>query len=368
MSPSTILSTFPFYPKGRVSRLQELQMITQEGNNVAVYGMNGDFDMAQNAVKGVFADKAFGEQLGNANVVLSSANSINWGRLVPQIAYHFSAYADLVKQGIIKPGSKIDIAIPTGNFGNMLSAFYAKRMGLPIGKLICASNANNVLTEFLQDGVYDIRSRSLIQTHSPSMDILVASNIERLLSEITHDPLRVGLWMSQLKADGRFVVDGETASRLREEFYAGWVGNPESLDNLRHVADETGYVMDPHSSVAQSVAQEWLDVTQTPRPIIIDSTAHWAKFAGDVRDGLIGGRENLPLEVIIGGKRRRINPNDEFAAIRHVEGLFGVSAPRSIASLREKQVRHKTRFDATAADVQEAITLYLKGRSWDSLS
>ena len=200
-------SIIVFYPYKRVSTLQELQMDTQEGDNVAVHAMKGDFDGVQGSVKEVFGDKALQRLLQEKNIALSSANSINWGRILPQIAYHISGYVELMRTGKVNPGSKIDIAVPTGNFGNLLAAFYAKQMGLPINKLICASNENNVLTQFLETGVYDIKNRKLVQTPSPSMDILIASNVERLLYAIINDPQKVSLWMNELKKDGCFTVD-----------------------------------------------------------------------------------------------------------------------------------------------------------------
>lgn len=345
-------SIMVFFPHRGVSKLQELQMVTQEGNNVAAHPARGDFDAVQAAVKATFGDKPFNDELKVSNIILSSANSINWGRILPQIAYHFSAYAELLRQGVIRQGQKVDIAVPTGNFGNILAAFYAKEMGLPIGKLICASNENNVLTEFLQTGVYDITNRKLVKTPSPSMDIKVASNVERLLYSLTNDTKKVTQWMNELKTQGRFVVDAKTKKRLQEDFYAGWVSNKECLANIAHVVDETGYLIDPHTSVAQIVGQEFIDEASEGNPLIISSTAHWAKFARDVRGALIGGEENLPLEI---------DPEDEFVAIEQVTILVpGATVPKSIAGLAEKPVLHTTIYDATQEGVEEAVTVYLQ--------
>lgn len=215
------VSIVVFYPAGGVSKLQELQMVTQEGKNVLVCALEGDFDAAQRCVKDVFGDEAFNKELLERQVVLSSANSINWGRLLPQIVYHVSGYLELVRSGAISMGDQIDVCVPTGNFGNLLAGFYAKQMGLPLRRFVCASNENHVLSEFLQTGVYDLTKRELVPTPSPSMDILVASNVERLLYAITKDSVRVRKWMRDLQTKGRFVVDEETKRVLQEEFFCG---------------------------------------------------------------------------------------------------------------------------------------------------
>ena len=227
-------------------------------------------------------------------------------------------------------------------------------MGLPVGKLICASNENNVLTEFLETGVYDKKSREWIKTPSPSMDILVASNVERLLHAITGDTKKVTQWMLQLDETGTFTVDDETREILKETFYAGWVSNEECLTNIAHVAYETGYIMDPHTSVAQVVAQEFLEEVGGTGNIVISSTAAWSKFAVAVRDALIGGRENLS---------NTIDPEDEFAAIHQVVQLFPeASVPECITGLQGKPELHTTVFDATKQGVEESINLFLANK------
>ena len=208
-----------FYPQGGVSRIQQLQMLTQEGSNVNVTAVTGNFDDAQSGVKRIFGDKDFNEALAAKGIRLSSANSINWGRLVPQIVYYFSAYADLLSSGKIEPGEAIDFTVPTGNFGDILAGFYAKCMGLPVHKLICASNANNVLTDFLRTGVYD-RQRDFFKTISPSMDILISSNLERLLYHMTEDKAKVADWMQQLQQQGRYDVGSELLAKIQQTFWA----------------------------------------------------------------------------------------------------------------------------------------------------
>ncbi|MDP2401371.1 MAG: threonine synthase, partial [Actinomycetota bacterium] len=267
-----------FYPVEGVSDIQRKQMVTQLGDNVMVYAVRGNFDDCQNAVKAAFADEAFNDELQRRHGVrLSSANSINWGRLLPQIVYYVSAYADMVASGGVKPGEPMDVCVPTGNFGNILGAYYARLMGVPIGRLICASNENNVLSDFIATGVYDISSRAFVTTPSPSMDILISSNLERLLYHLA-GPERVREWMGRLAEEGRFQVDRDTFAAMRELFTGDWVSNDDALATVRRVFDETGYLMDPHTAVAWEVAER----TVGEDPILVVSTAHWAKFAADV--------------------------------------------------------------------------------------
>ncbi|MBQ7516727.1 MAG: threonine synthase, partial [Schwartzia sp.] len=216
-----------FYPDGGVSEMQRLQMVTQKGNNVAAVAVKGNFDDAQSGVKAIFGDTSLAEKLNASGVRLSSANSINWGRLAPQIAYYFSAYADLLRQGSIKNGDLVNFTVPTGNFGNILAGFYARQMGLPIGKLVCASNQNNVLTDFLRTGYYD-RNREFYKTISPSMDILISSNLERLLYHLTGDPSRVKGWMQALAAEGRYDCGVGILQRLQNFFWADWADDAKT--------------------------------------------------------------------------------------------------------------------------------------------
>ncbi len=277
------ISIIVFYPEKHVSKIQELQMTTQEGENVSVVAIKDNFDKCQSLVKEIFNDKRFNNILKSKfKTTLSSANSINWGRLVPQIVYHVSSYVDLIRMGVISAGDQIDISIPTGNFGNILAAFYARGMGLPVRKLICASNANNVLTKFLQTGVYDIRNRSLVKTPSPSMDILVASNIERLLYLLTNNPKQVSDWMNHLKLNKFFMVDIATKNKLKDIFYADWVSNIDCLKHIKALYSETKYLIDPHTSVAHIVAERYIAKTNIIKPVIICSTAHWSKFSRSI--------------------------------------------------------------------------------------
>ncbi len=280
-----------FFPAEGVSDIQRKQMVTQRGENVSVFGVRGNFDDCQNAVKAAFNDTAFNTELHETHALkLSSANSINWGRLLPQIAYYVSAYADMVASGGVVAGERIDVCVPTGNFGNILGAYYAKMMGVPLGKLLCASNENSVLADFIATGTYDISARRFVTTPSPSMDILISSNLERLLFELA-DAGRVREWMASLSAEGRFQVDRETFRRMREHFIGDWVSNDESLGVISRVFDETGYLMDPHTAVAWEVAERLRDVN----PLLVVSTAHWAKFGADVYKALTGLLYGDPL-------------------------------------------------------------------------
>jgi len=283
-----------FYPAEGVSDIQRRQMVTQRGDNIAVYGVRGNFDDCQTAVKAAFNDTAFADELHvRHGLTLSSANSINWGRLLPQVTYYLSAYADMVASGGVLPGDEIDFCVPTGNFGNILAGFYAKRMGVPIGRLLCASNENNVLTDFIATGVYDIRDRHFRTTPSPSMDILVSSNLERQLWELTHDPEAVRGWMADLAGSGRFQVDRATFAAMREVFAADWVTNEESLDVIRGAWHEHGYLLDPHTAVAWEVAER----LRGENPVVVVATAHWAKFGADVYKALAGIDYTLPLPM-----------------------------------------------------------------------
>jgi threonine synthase len=272
-----------FYPADGVSDIQRRQMVTQRGDNVAVFGARGNFDDCQTAVKEAFGDPGFIASLHERHhLQLSSANSINWGRLMPQIIYYVSAYADMVAGGGVVAGEPIDVCVPTGNFGNILSGYYAKRMGVPIGRLLCASNENNVLTDFLATGAYDISKREFVTTPSPSMDILVSSNLERLLFELSGDHGAVRHWQESLAANGRFLVDRHTYAAMREHFSGDWVSNDESLDVIRRVWEDHDYLLDPHTAVAWEVAER----LRAENPVLVVSTAHWAKFGADVYKAL----------------------------------------------------------------------------------
>lgn len=275
-----------FYPNDGVSKTQRLQMVTQSGNNVNVAAVNGNFDDAQSGVKKIFTDKDF-ESLANAhNFMLSSANSINWGRLAPQIVYYFSAYADLVQAQEITMGEKINIVVPTGNFGNILAAYYAKKMGLPVNKLICASNSNNVLTDFIQTGVYD-RNRKFNLTISPSMDILISSNLERFLYDVSgNNNEEIAGYMKSLAEDGKYEVSDEIKASIKEIFNADFATDAETKETIKKVFDKYGYTMDTHTAVAYAVYKKYQENTGDETKTVIASTASPFKFSGSVMQAL----------------------------------------------------------------------------------
>ena len=343
-----------YYPDGGVSDVQLLQMTTQQGENVAVFAARGDFDDCQTSVKRAFGDEAFcARLLEERNVALSSANSINWGRLMPQIVYYLSAYADLVASGEIAAGDEVDVCVPTGNFGNILAAYYARRMGAPIARLLCASNENNVLTDFIETGVYDIRKRSLHLTPSPSMDILVSSNLERQLFELTgRDAQRVAGWMRELAEEGRFEVDAETKARMQGLYAAGFVTNDDCLAAIGRVFEEAGYLADPHTAVALEVARK----LRGERPVVVASTAHWAKFGADVWRGLHGlkaGAE-LPAEVAaLGG----------IELDRAIAAETGKAVPAGIEALEGAERRFSTVVDATREGVESSVEAWLAAQA-----
>lgn len=311
-----------FYPDKGVSEIQKLQMVTQEGDNVSVAAVKGNFDDAQNGVKKIFTDEEYNKLLLRNRFRLSSANSINWGRLVPQIVYYFSAYADLVAGGEIKCGDEINVVVPTGNFGNILASFYAWKMGLPVAKFICASNENNVLTDFINTGVYD-RNRRFHTTISPSMDILISSNLERFLYELTdHDDKIVKKWMEELKTSGKYTVNEETCSRLQSKFSAGFSNDTETMAAIRDTFNEYDYVMDTHTAVAKSVYDKYVKVTGDKRKTVIASTASPFKFNQSVLIALKG-------HGFVAGK-------DEFTLLGELEKLSMMNVPKALASLKNK--------------------------------
>ena len=312
-----------FYPENGVSRIQKLQMVTQQGENVAVTAVKGNFDDAQSGVKAIFSDREFNAKLNEAGVSLSSANSINWGRLVPQIVYYFSAYADLLKAGVIRAGDEISFTVPTGNFGDILAGYYALRMGLPVKKLICASNTNNVLTDFLSTGVYDKR-RTFYKTTSPSMDILVSSNLERLLSLLTGDDAYVAGLMKQLNEQGHYKVSDELLKKLKAEFSCGCCDDAAAAETIGRLWAEENYLCDPHTAVAWNVAEQFGKTCSGGAPVVVLSTASPYKFPAAVLSAL--------------GQKAG---EDEFAVMEELHARTGVPVPKNLAALREKPVRHK---------------------------
>ena len=268
-----------FYPEGGVSEAQRLQMVTQRGGNVDVCAVRGNFDDAQTGVKRIFSDEAVREKLERCNWRLSSANSINFGRLLPQIVYYCTSYARLVQGGRIRCGEPVNFCVPTGNFGDILAGEYARRMGLPVKKLICASNRNNVLTDFFSSGIYDDR-RTFYKSMSCSMDILISSNLERLLFDLAGgSPETVCSWMRSLAETGRYDVGAAARDRMAQTFAAGWCSERDTLSAIKRVFDETGYLMDPHTAVGQTVYERYAEETGDTTQTVLLSTANPYKFA-----------------------------------------------------------------------------------------
>ena len=313
-----------FYPTGGTSEIQRLQMATQEGGNVAVYAVRGNFDDAQTGVKKVFGDTQIAAELEQQGIRLSSANSINWGRLVPQIVYYFAAYAQLLKADKIEFGDEVDFCVPTGNFGDILAGYYAKQMGLPVGKLVCASNENNVLTDFLETGVYTAK-REFFKTTSPSMDILVSSNLERLLYHVTGDDAEVAALMKSLAENGSYTVRPQTLDVIRQTFACGWSSEEEVAQEIRTRYEQDGYLCDTHTAVAFHVARRH---QRAGVPMVVLSTASPFKFPRSVLAALGSAA-----------------PENDFDAMHRLEELTGHSAPQSLAELDQKPERFSTAID-----------------------
>lgn len=312
-----------FYPEEGVSPMQKLQMTTQEGSNVGVCAIRGNFDDAQSGVKAIFTDTAVRERLASQGMQFSSANSINWGRLVPQIVYYISAYCDLLKNGDIRMGDAINIAVPTGNFGNILAAYYAREMGLPVARLICASNCNNVLTDFLSTGTYD-RNRDFHTTISPSMDILISSNLERLLYHLSDgNDVQVAELMAQLSKNGCYTVSDEVREKVQALFASGWCDDEQTKEVIRQVYDKHGYLCDTHTAVAVGVYQRYREETGDTTPVVIASTANPYKFSASVLSALDDAVECA----------------DEFARVDMLHERTGCPVPAPLASLKDKTPR-----------------------------
>ncbi|MCL1904110.1 MAG: threonine synthase [Oscillospiraceae bacterium] len=340
-----------FYPEDGVSDTQKMQMITQEGENVHVFAVKGNFDDCQNAVKAVFTDSQVGDKAAAAGVAFSSANSINWGRLCPQIAYYISAYADLVQKKAIKPGDKINICVPTGNFGNILAAYYAMEIGLPINKLICASNTNKILTDFINTGVYD-RNREFHTTASPSMDILISSNLERLLYHISgeSDSL-VSEWFIALKQTGKFEVGKELQKKMNSLFYGGWCSESETAETIKSVFNESGYLMDTHTAVGYKVLLDYLKTDNSGIKTLMVSTANPYKFGESVYEALYGeynATEDAPVfyedvadefeNDVPEGMTNEVNA-EPTGVMKTLQDRTGIPAPKSLTSLNGKPIR-----------------------------
>lgn len=327
-----------FYPEGKVSRVQELQMSTQEGANVAVCGVRGNFDDAQTAVKQIFADRELAERLATQGVMLSSANSINVGRLVPQVVYYFAAYAQLLRSGDISCGDEVEFCVPTGNFGDILAGYYAKRLGLPVARLIVASDANNVLFDFLTTGTYD-RKRPFFTTTSPSMDILVSSNLERMLYYLSDGDVElVSRLMGQLADEGSYTLPNELLSKIQEVFTCGWADEDEVARAIKACWDENGYLIDPHTACGYHVLSHMPAVPGSKARILL-STANPYKFPRAVA-GALG----------------LFCPPDDFACMQVLEKATGTCAPAQLAELQDKPVLHTdvVDIDGMASFVEQA--------------
>ena len=312
-----------FYPEDGVSPMQKLQMTTQAGENVAVSAIKGNFDDAQSGVKKIFTDKEVAKKLDENGMMFSSANSINWGRLVPQIVYYISAYCDMIDNGEIKNGDEMNVVVPTGNFGNILAAYYAKKMGVPVGKLICASNANNVLTDFLKTGIYD-RNRKFFTTTSPSMDILISSNLERLLFHLADEnDETIAKWMAELSNEGKYEVTADVKEKVLSLFDAGCCDDEETKDTIGKTY-KNGYLLDTHTAVAVKVYRDYKETTGDKTPTVVASTANPYKFSAAVLSAVCD---------------KNLDGVDEFSQVDLLKEITGEPCPEQLATLKGKSPR-----------------------------
>lgn len=328
-----------YYPENGVSRVQKLQMATQTGSNVNVCAIRGNFDDAQTGVKKIFSDKIAAEKLDSMGYFLSSANSINWGRLAPQIVYYVKSYCDLIQRGEITFGERINVCVPTGNFGNIFAAYIAKLMGVPLGKLICASNANNILTDFLKSGTYD-RNRDFYLTMSPSMDILISSNLERLLYFVAGSE-KTSAFMDLLGKNGAYSVDEETLSVIKENFVGYYTDEASTSAIIRKYFNENNYLMDTHTAVAFGALDQYRRESGDSTKTIVASTASPYKFANDVYISLF---EEMPT--------------DELAALDLLSERTKTEIPYPLRALAEKKVNFKTVIDS--CDMLDEVYNYIK--------
>ena len=317
-----------FYPKNGVSHVQELQMVTQKGDNTSVVAIHGNFDNAQSGVKAMFENKELEKELNEAGYQFSSANSINIGRLVPQVVYYVYAYAKLLQNEEIAEDEEINVVVPTGNFGNILAAYYAKNMGIPIAKLICASNENKVLYDFFQTGTYD-RNREFVLTTSPSMDILISSNLERLIYKISGEDARKDTdLMTELKTKGSYAITGEMKANLAD-FAAGYATEEQVAKTIHDVYEDTGYVMDTHTAVAATVYKAYREDSKDDRKTVIASTASPYKFAGSVMSAI----------------DPKYKGQDDFKLIEELQKVSGTELPNAIKEIMNAEIRHNTECD-----------------------
>ncbi|MBR2263906.1 MAG: threonine synthase [Firmicutes bacterium] len=329
-----------FYPQGGTSAIQRMQMTTQSGNNVSVFAVDGNFDDAQTSVKRLFSDPALRQELAQEGFLFSSANSINWGRLAPQIAYYFSAYCDLASSGRIAFGDAVNIDVPTGNFGNILAAYLASCCGLPVHRFLCASNSNQVLTDLIRTGTYDA-GRPFYTTASPSMDILISSNLERLLYLLSdRDPSIVRGYMDSLAETGKYTLEPSAFAALSERFYGGCADDAMTFETIRKVYEDSGYLLDTHTAVGWNVYEQYASETGDMTPTILAATADPFKFPASVLKAL-----GAPV------------PEDDFAQLHALEACTGRKAPAALASLEEKKERFKT--VVAPAAMKAAITDWL---------
>ncbi len=327
-----------FYPRVGISAVQERQMVSVDGKNTCVCSVGGNFDDAQSGVKNIFANLKLPE-----GVVLSSANSINIGRLAPQVAYYFKAYRDLMANGEIKMGDKVNFVVPTGNFGDILAGYFAKQMGLPVGKLVCASNENKVLTDFFENGVYN-KNRSFHITKSPSMDILISSNLERLLYMVCGSD-KCAEYMAQLKEKGEYKLTSEELSKIRSEFEAGYCDDNETIDTIKEVYENSKYLMDTHTAVAWSVYKKWLKESGNKDKTVVLSTASPYKFSNSVMNAL--------------GK----SYNGEFVALKRLNEYTGAKIPDSLVDIENKAIFHKVTVEKD--DMMSFVDSMVNKKSWN---
>ncbi|MDD2352409.1 MAG: threonine synthase [Atribacterota bacterium] len=333
-----------YYPFQMVSKIQELQMLTTEGNNTHVVSVRGNFDDCQNAVKDIFTDKQFSDYLLEEGYEFSSANSINWGRLFPQIVYYFYAYLSLLKKKKIQLAEKINFTVPTGNFGNILAAWYARKMGLPVEKLICASNINKVLTDFFQNGIYD-RNRHLISTISPSMDILISSNLERFLFEISdHNEVAINYWMRNLQEKGNFKLEKTLKNKMEEIVFAGYASEKETMNTIKKVYNQYQYLIDPHTAVGVKVFNDYKVLVQDNTKTVVDATASPFKFNQSVFTALSG--EN------------NVKNMDELVLLQELSKYSGSPIPANLQELTTKKIRHNLVYDKK--DIRKSLQDILK--------
>lgn len=316
-------SILVFYPEDGVSAMQKKQMTTQDGENVGVCAIKGNFDDAQNGVKAIFTNPEIAQKLDENQMIFSSANSINWGRLAPQIIYYVSSYAQLVADGEIELGDKINIVVPTGNFGNILAGYYAKLMGIPVNKLICASNSNNVLTDFINTGIYD-RNRKFFTTISPSMDILISSNLERLLYHLCgENDETIREWFGKLSSEGKYEVSADVKAKLSESFYAGCCDDDDTKKTIKNIFDKYSYVCDTHTAVAVKVYNDYREATGDNTKTVIASTASPYKFNAAVLEALGVTTEGI----------------DEFDLVDKLAEISNLEIPESLSCLKNKEIR-----------------------------